>query len=184
MISVCSVNQICRRPRSRQTGLPRFPANAAHAGGDLIKGAAMDNHKHRTCSVSGCGKKHSAKGLCGVHYARLFRYGSLELKGKFGSNNTKWRGGITRDSSGRVMILMPEHPFSNGWGYVYRYRSVVEQSIGRFLKPSELVHHVNGDKTDDRIENLVLTNRSDHQKIHKHTRDKKGRFTHHENSDI
>jgi hypothetical protein len=38
---MCSVNQICLCPRSRQTGLPRFQANAAHAGGDFPKGAAM-----------------------------------------------------------------------------------------------------------------------------------------------
>jgi hypothetical protein len=41
MIHLCSVNQICPRPRSRQTGLPRFLANAAHAGGDAFKCAAM-----------------------------------------------------------------------------------------------------------------------------------------------
>jgi hypothetical protein len=41
MILACSVNQICSRPRSRQTGLPRFPANAAHAGGNALKCAAM-----------------------------------------------------------------------------------------------------------------------------------------------
>ena len=38
---MCSVNQICPRPRSRQTGLPRFPANAAHAGGGFLVGAKM-----------------------------------------------------------------------------------------------------------------------------------------------
>ena len=39
---MCSVvTPICPRPRSRQTGLPRFPANAAHADGDASKCAAM-----------------------------------------------------------------------------------------------------------------------------------------------
>lgn len=42
IISMCSVNQICPRPRTPLVGLPRFPANAAHADGDFPKGAAMD----------------------------------------------------------------------------------------------------------------------------------------------
>lgn len=43
ILLACSVNQICSRPRTPSVGLPRFPANAAHAGGDASKGAAM-NH--------------------------------------------------------------------------------------------------------------------------------------------
>lgn len=53
MIHSCSVNQICRRPRSRQTGLPRFPANAAHAGDGLSKGAAMTIHGNTFRDLTG-----------------------------------------------------------------------------------------------------------------------------------
>ncbi len=42
-MTLCSVNQICSRPRSRQTGLPRFQANAAHADGNFLMGAAMQS---------------------------------------------------------------------------------------------------------------------------------------------
>lgn len=41
MVKTCSVNPICPRPRTPLMGLPRFPANAAHAGGDFLICAAM-----------------------------------------------------------------------------------------------------------------------------------------------
>jgi hypothetical protein len=56
------------------------------------------------------------------------------------------------------------HPnFKNG---ITSYRKIIEQEIGRPLKPNEIIHHKNGDRTDNRIENLVITNRSEHPNLH------------------
>ena len=73
---------------------------------------------------------------------------------------------ITTD--GRVKIYVPLHPYSDFKGYVARARLVVEQYIGRFLEPwyIEQVHHINGDKMDDRFENLQIVSPTEHIIIH------------------
>lgn len=66
-------------------------------------------------------------------------------------------GRIENDGRGYVLVLAPDHPNATRNGrYVFEHRMVMEEHLGRFLEPFENVHHKNGVKNDNRIENLEL----------------------------
>ena len=83
-----------------------------------------------------------------------------------GDKNYFWKGGHYI-SNGYLLIWQPHHPNADSKGYVSEHRLVMEKKIDRFLKKEEVVHHINGIKIDNRIENLILfKNESEHQKHH------------------
>jgi len=92
------------------------------------------------------------------------KYCSLACRSKvyIGSGNPKWRGGKTK-IKGYVLIYCPDHPNRNKDGCVMEHRLVVEKSLGRYLERKEVVHHINGVKDDNRLNNLQLfDNHSQH----------------------
>ncbi len=88
-------------------------------------------------------------------------------KHKCGSSASGWRGGITHDSQGYVLIRKRNHPKTNYIGYVKRAILVMEKKLERYLESKEIIHHINGIKDDDQLENLMLfPNESEHAKYH------------------
>lgn len=70
-------------------------------------------------------------------------------------------------NNGYLYVSIPEHPNATGDGhYVYEHRVVMENHLGRVLDKDESVHHINGIKTDNRIENLELLSNSEHARKH------------------
>lgn len=82
-----------------------------------------------------------------------------------GVNNPRFKGKIMR--GGYWCVFVPNHPNCTKAGRVHEHRLIMEKHIGRFLLKREVVHHINGKKTDNRIENLQLFNNSgEHTKYH------------------
>lgn len=75
-----------------------------------------------------------------------------------GSKNPKWRGGRLKKTNGYIIVQSPDHPFRCVDGYVLEHRLVMEKKLGRYLTVNEVVHHINGIKDDNRIDNLIIFN--------------------------
>lgn len=70
--------------------------------------------------------------------------------------NHFWAGGYAVDADGYILKKSPHHPHRTAAGYVRQHRLVMEQGLGRLLDPREVVDHRNGDRSDNRLENLRL----------------------------
>jgi hypothetical protein len=94
------------------------------------------------CIVDMCDKKSKSKGYCGAHYERWKRWGD-PLAGRYNNEN-----GHTNKQGYRIITR-------NGKP-IKEHRYVMEQFLGRPLLPTENVHHRNGVRDDNRLENLEL----------------------------
>ncbi len=88
---------------------------------------------------------------------------SLAKMGKYiGMNHPNWQGGRRLDEKGYVRIWISKKHWR------YEHRLVMEKTLGRPLKRGEIVHHINQNKTDNRLENLMLfVNNKAHMEYHR-----------------
>lgn len=96
-----------------------------------------------------------------VYKSQKAKFCSKQCQSSFysGKNHPRWKNGCI-DSQGYKQICINSKTITE-------HRYFVEQKIGRKLSKDEHVHHINGNKTDNRLENLYLfSTNSDHIKYH------------------
>lgn len=104
------------------------------------------------CSVHNCTNKHKGHGYCRNHLRKFYRYGDP----------------LGKPPKPKGFIAHGYRLFSNGRNKTIKeHRFIMEQHLGRKLLPfpQETVHHINGNKLDNRIENLVVISQSEHSII-------------------
>ena len=113
--------------------------------GAFRKGHTINNGKHRSPKTEfKKGQKHSANWY------------------KIMENFIPWNKGISMgyiNSQGyKVFYILGKE--------IKEQRLIMEQYLGRYLKSEEEVHHINGNRLDNRLENLKIVTKSEHAKIH------------------
>jgi hypothetical protein len=107
----------------------------------------------RICSVGGCGREARGRGLCHTHYSRWRKTGTTD--------DPRDRARSYRTPEGYVLLPISKHDPLYSMAvrkkrYVFEHRLVMARHIGRPLLPEESVHHINGVRDDNRLENLEL----------------------------
>lgn len=78
----------------------------------------------------------------------------------------RWGGG-RKKCNGYILLYQPEHPDCQAGGYIFEHRVVMEKSLRRRLMLGEHVHHKNGQRDDNRVDNLeILDSVSAHRYKH------------------
>lgn len=146
----CAVED-CIRPKRNKLYCTTHHVRWKKWGDPLGNAPHGNNLKFTYCTVEGCANKHSAQGLCATHYSRVRIVGDANIVRK---KQPKELRTITHE--GYINIYSPNHPFVNRTNKMLEHRLVMEQMIGRYLEKHENVHHKNGNRSDNRPENLEL----------------------------
>jgi ribosomal protein S27E len=165
-------------------------------GRDIGKSKANPNNKFIWLKCPTCGKQRWVTWIiakrreyvveCG--FCSSSRNGKSQADNVKGPNNPMFKGGTGISTQGYVWIWVDEtHPYycmshnckshSKHGGQIMIHRLMMAEHLGRPLGDRELVHHLNGIKTDNRFENLSLTTMEDHARHHTLLRHRtEGRF--------
>jgi hypothetical protein len=134
-----------------RTGRRQWPYAACDSNSDKILSMCQAGHSLKEMA--------DAVGTTGVQVKKFLRRHGITKefpKATYGEKHYAWKGRF-QEKDGYVVVHCKGHPNARKHThYIFEHRLVMEEAIGRFLLPTEVVHHVNGVKNDNRIENLQL----------------------------
>ena len=113
--------------------------------------------------------KNKGRKLTEEHKRAISEHNSCNYNGLNGYGHTK------NHCCGYILAYVPKHPHAHKDGYVMLHTVLMEQHIGRYLNADEVVHHINHDRSDNRIENLQLMTKHEHCLMHMKERHQKRR---------
>ena len=116
------------------------------ASAETVLVMSKDKRKSTSSNLCLCG--------CGSEIKGRWKHGHNQR----GSGCNFWKGGnkLTKNGYKRV-------PSGQGLDQVYEHREIMKKYLGRELTEDEEVHHINGDKSDNRIANLIIYSKSQHR---------------------
>lgn len=105
------------------------------------------------------GKPRYSRSADGIHYIQGHN------PAKSGPDSHKWKGGRTTQR-GYILVHCPDHPSADASGYVPEHRLMWEKANGRYLQSYEHIHHINGNVSDNCIDNLIALSIAEHKRLH------------------
>jgi hypothetical protein len=147
---VCSVIGCGRKHKSR--GLCDAHSQRLKKHGSIMPDKPLRDYLTTHCTIEGCIHKKKGRGLCNKHSLKLKKYGN-PLEG-YEVKSTPALGSRQIDKTGYVLLYVKGNKKQGR--YVREHRFVMEQILERNLTKDEFVHHKNGDRQDNRPENLEL----------------------------
>ena len=100
-------------------------------------------------------------------------FSEVRSKASSGANSGNFKNYRRRTPKGYIVRYIPDHPMASAAGLVMEHRLVVEEHLGYYLPQGFDVHHINGVKDDNRIENLAVMTHKAHTLYHNTNRGKK-----------
>ena len=152
-ITICQIEG-CNKPKKSNRMCGMHLSRIMRHGDPLYVPVKVKKIKP-TCSIPAddgkqCWKSVQARGMCMMHYRRWMVHGDASIT--LASKNPK--------GAKYKMVIAHGHPNARSNGAILEHRLVMSQHLGRPLFEQENVHHKNGNRKDNRIENLELWNTS------------------------
>lgn len=107
-----------------------------------------------SCLVETCPRKAERRGYCQAHYKRVLKHGHPQADVPI--REVDGLGTIAHDGYKSVPVPPELRHLTKGAAWVAEHRLVMARLLGRALTSDEQVHHINGDRADNRLENLEL----------------------------